>query len=66
MPSDYFTVECWTSMAMAMAGNTFFATGKQSDMVRAPFDSVEVAEQSGLGIDLFSEMLSSAEAQRLH
>jgi hypothetical protein len=26
----------------------------------------EVAEQSGLDIDLFSEMLSSAEAQRLH
>ena len=26
----------------------------------------EVAEQSGPGIDLFSEMLSSAEAQRLH
>ena len=40
MPSDYFTVECWTSMAMAMAGSTFFITGKQSDTVRAPFDSV--------------------------
>lgn len=26
----------------------------------------EVAEQSCLDIDLFSEMLSSAEAQRLH
>ena len=48
---------------MAMAGIQPESSLTWCGLRLIPF---EVAEQSGPGIDLFSEMLSSAEAQRLH